>query len=202
MRELLPGIFTWARRSEPHGYDFNGFLVRRPEGNIVIDPVDPSEDDRAAIVLAGARSVVLTNRNHSRASNWVRERTGAVVLMHAADTDHARQQGTLIDAPLVPGRQVGPFTVVAAPGKSPGEIVLHWPSRRLLVIGDAVINPPEKGLSLLREQVLDDPTLLRRSVRALLALQPTTLLCGDGIPLCEHATERLSMLTQTFAGES
>ena len=37
MREILEGIFTWSRLSEPHGYDFNGYFVRHEGGNLVVD---------------------------------------------------------------------------------------------------------------------------------------------------------------------
>ncbi len=198
MRELLPGIWSWSVLSEPHGYTFNGFLIRRPEGNIVIDPVEPSEDDRAALVLGGARTVLLTNRNHSRRANLVRERTGAVVLMHAADAPHARAQGTLIDAVLAPGQRIGPLMVVPTPGKSPGEVVLHWPERRLLFIGDAVIGNPPGALSLLPDRVVDDPPLLRRSVHSLVELGPETLLLADGTPLVGDAVDRLRDLVAGF----
>lgn len=202
MRELLPGIYSWGHRSEPHGYDFNGFLVRHPGGNIVIDPVEPSPDDLAALVLGGARAIVLTNRNHSRRANLVRQRTGAIVLLHPADMEHARAQGAVIDAPLAAGQHIGPLVVVPVPGKSPGEVVLHWPERRLLFVGDAIIGHPAGALSLLREQVLDDPVQLRRSVRALLPLAPETLLCADGTARCDQATEKLRALVAGFPAET
>ena len=198
MREILPGIYTWGWRSEPHGYDFNGFLIRRPEGNIVIDPVEPSADDCAAIVLGGARTVLLTNRNHSRRANLVRERTGAVTMIHVSDASHARQQGTIIDAVLTSGQRIGPLVVVGAPGKSPGEITLHWPERRLLFVGDAVIGNPPGKLSLLREQVLDDPGQLRESVRALLKLDVQVLLLADGTACCDDASGCLQELVEGF----
>ena len=31
MHEIVPDISTWAWFSEPHGYNFNGYLVRHPE---------------------------------------------------------------------------------------------------------------------------------------------------------------------------
>ena len=34
MNEIVPDIFTWAWFSEPHGYGFNGYLVRHPAGNL------------------------------------------------------------------------------------------------------------------------------------------------------------------------
>ena len=41
MREVVAGIVGWSWLSPPHGYDFNGWLVRHPSGNVCIDPVEP-----------------------------------------------------------------------------------------------------------------------------------------------------------------
>ncbi len=53
MREIVSDIFTWPWFSEPHGYNFNGHLVRDPGGNVCIDPVEPTEDDLDALVREG-----------------------------------------------------------------------------------------------------------------------------------------------------
>ena len=66
MREIVDGILTWSWYSEPHGYDFNGHLIRESDGNICIDPVEPSDDDLEAIAREGAAWILLTDRNHSR----------------------------------------------------------------------------------------------------------------------------------------
>jgi glyoxylase-like metal-dependent hydrolase (beta-lactamase superfamily II) len=198
MREVVPGILAWRWLSEPHGYHFTGHLARHPAGNVCIDPVEPSEDVLDALVGDGVARIVLTNRNHTRRAALVRERTGAPIAIHAADAAHARRQGTPIDATLAPGERVGPFTVVGVPGKSPGEIALHWPERRLLVVGDAVIGNPPGRLALLPERVMDDPAELRRSVRALLALDVDVLLAGDGESIVGDAGARLRELVTSF----
>jgi len=36
---------------------------------------------------------------------------------------------------LTLGQKAGPLIVVGAPGKSPGEIALHWPERKILIEG-------------------------------------------------------------------
>ena len=146
----------------------------------------------------GVAKILLTNRNNSRASNAVRERTRAPVLIHRDDAAHAREQGTTIDGELRVGETIGPLDVVGAPGKSPGEVVLHWPARRLLVVGDAVIGNPPGQCSLLREKVMDDPPRLRRSVLALAGLDFDALLVGDGTPILHDAKPRLMELVQTF----
>jgi glyoxylase-like metal-dependent hydrolase (beta-lactamase superfamily II) len=198
MREIVDGIGTWSWLSEPHGYNFNGYLVHHPSGNLCIDPVESPPEVLDDLVAAGVARILLTNRNHVRRANLVRERTGAPVAIHAADAAYATEQGATIDAALVPGEQIGPFTVVAVPGKSPGEVAFHCPRRRILVVGDAVIGNPSGRLSLLRDKVLDDPARLRASVRALAELDVETLLPGDGEPILHGARARLRELVAGF----
>ena len=198
MNEVVPDILTWAWFSEPHGYNFNGYLVRHTEGNLCIDPVPPSDESLADIAQTGVARILLTNRNHSRASNVVRARTGARTLMHLDDAAHARSQGAEIDGELNVGEKIGPLTIVAVPGKSPGETALHWPERRLLIVGDAVIGNPPGHCALLREKVMDDPVRLRQSVRKLLDLEFDALLVGDGVSILHGAKSRLKELVDTF----
>jgi len=197
--EFLPGVFTWAWLSEPHGYNFNGTLVLHAQGNLCVDPVEPGEEVLDRLAKEGVSRILVTNRNHVRAANRVRERTGARLAIHPADAPYAREQGASIDAALEVGERVGPFEVVGVPGKSPGEVALHDPARRLLIVGDAVIGNPPGQLSLLRERVMDDPTRLRASVRRLLALDFDALLVGDGAPIRTGARQRLRDLVETFA---
>jgi len=200
METIATDIRTWAWFSAPHGYNFNGLLIAHPQGNICIDPVEASAADLEEIVRARPARVLLTNRNHVRAANRVRERTGARVAIHPADAPYARSQGAVIDDELGVGDRVGPLSVVAVPGKSPGEVALHWPERKILIVGDAVIGNPPGRCGLLREQVMDDPTGLRASVRNLLALDFDTLLVGDGVSILSGAKDRLRELVATFAG--
>lgn len=200
MHEILPGIFTWTWYSEPHGYDFNGHLVRVPEGNLCIDPVPPGDACLDEIARLGVAKILVTNRNHSRAANAVRARTGAQTLIHPDDAAHARAQGAVIDGDLRAGEMMGPFEVLGVPGKSPGEVALYWPDRKLLIVGDAVIGNPPGQCGLLREKVMDDPDQLRRGVRKLADLDFDTLLVGDGTSILGGAKSRLVALTATFPG--
>jgi len=200
MREIACGIQTWAWFSEPHGYDFNGHLVRGSAGNICIDPVEPSDSDLDAIASAGVSHIVLTNRNHSRAANLIRERTGAKTRIHADDVDHARSQNTEIDGALTVGDRIGPFDIITAAGKSLGEIALLWPERKILIVGDAVIGNPPGTCTLLPDRVVDDPGRLRQSVRDFLELDFDTLLVGDGVAILGEAKARLRELVETFGG--
>jgi glyoxylase-like metal-dependent hydrolase (beta-lactamase superfamily II) len=198
MREILNGIYTWPWFSEPHGYNFNGHLILHPGGNVCIDPVEPNQEDLEELARFGVSRILLTNRNHSRAANKVRARTGARTAIHPADAPHARNEGAELDDELSLGDQIGPFVVVPVPGKSPGEVAFHWPGRRILIVGDAVVGDPPGRCKLLPEKVIDDLLRLRESVRALLALDFDTLLVGDGEPILQSANDRLRALVDSF----
>ena len=199
MLEIVRDILTWSWFSEPHGYDFNGYLIRDPDGNICVDPVDPTEDDIDAIAQEGVANIILTNRNHSRASNRVRARTGARTVIHADDADLARSQNTKLDGELIIGSWIGPLEVVGVPGKSPGEVALFWHDRRILIVGDAIVGSPPGQCKFLPERVMDDPALLRSNVRKLLDLDFDILLVGDGESILQNAKARLKDLVDTFS---
>jgi glyoxylase-like metal-dependent hydrolase (beta-lactamase superfamily II) len=199
MREILNDVFTWPRFSEPHGYNFNGYLIRAPGGNLCIDPVEPSDGDLEEIARMGVARILLTNRNHSRAANRLRARTGAKTSIHPADAGHALAQGTELDGDLRAGENAGPLSVVEVPGKSAGEVVLHWPERKILIVGDAVVGNPPGRCAMLPDKVVDDPPRLRSSVSALLNLNFDVLLPGDGEPILAGAKDRLRELVNTFA---
>ncbi len=198
MREIPGDIYTWSRLSEPHGYDFNGHLIRHADGNLCIDPIEPDAAATEEIERLGVARIVLTLRNHSRAANLVRRRTGARTAIHPEDAAHARGQGTELDDEFRQGDKIGPFAVIGVPGKSPGEVALHWPERRLLLVGDAAIGNPPGRCGLLCEAAMDDPPRLRASVRKLLDLDFETLLVGDGVPILQGAKARLEELVETF----
>jgi glyoxylase-like metal-dependent hydrolase (beta-lactamase superfamily II) len=198
MRELLTDIFSWPWFSEPHGYNFNGHFIRHAGRNLCVDPVEPSEEDLAELARQGVARILITNRNHSRAANKIRARTGARTAIHPADAPHARKEGAELDDELNPGDKVGPFVVIDSPGKSLGEVVLHWPERRILLVGDAVVGDPPGRCKLLPDKVVDDPARLRDSARGLLALDFDILLVGDGVPILQSAKERLRELVDTF----
>lgn len=199
MREIVPGIFTWPWFSAKHGYDFNGYLILHPDGNLCVDPVEPDAEARALMSKVGVASILLTNRNHTRASASIREQTGASIAAHAADAEYARKQGVSVDGELRPGEKVGPFDIVPLPGKSPGEVALHWRERRILVVGDACVGRIPGELALLPDQVIDDVAQLQESLRRVAAeVDFETLLLGDGTSLLTGGRAALVRLVDSF----
>jgi len=196
MREILPGVLTWPWFSERHGYDFNGYLLRLPGGNLCVDPVEMPREVLEEIRALGVQRIVLTNRNHFRASMKVKEGTGAPIAIHPADAPFAREKGTSIDEELLPGQRIGPLEVVAAPGKSPGEVALHWPERRTLLVGDACVGKPPGSCALLPDAVIGDKARLLDSLRALAELDFDALLLADGAPIVSGGRAALRRLLE------
>jgi glyoxylase-like metal-dependent hydrolase (beta-lactamase superfamily II) len=198
METILGDVLTWSWFSEPHGYNFNGLLIPSPDGDICIDPVEPNEAVLSELIRRGVSRILLTNRNHVRAANKVRERTGARCYIHPEDAAYAKGQGAVLDGELHEGEKIGPLEVIGVSGKSPGEVAFLWPARKILIVGDAVVGNPPGQLSLLRERVMDDPARLRRSVQQLLALDFDTILVGDGVSIVGDAKQRLQELVNSF----
>lgn len=199
MDEIVPDIWMWSWFSERHKYNFNGYLVRSPSANVCVDPVETSNEVLSEIASRPVAVVVLTNRNHVRAANKVRERTGAQVFIHPADAAYAVTQGAIIDDYLEIGQKLGPLHVLPAYGKSPGEVALHWPERKVLIVGDACVGNPPGVCSLLPDRVMDDPIALRRSLRHLATeVDFDALLVGDGKPIISGGRAALQALVATF----
>jgi glyoxylase-like metal-dependent hydrolase (beta-lactamase superfamily II) len=198
METILGDVITWSWFSEPHGYNFNSLLIPDLDGNFCIDPVEPNDQVMKELVQTGVDSILLTNRNHVRAVNKIRDHTGARCYIHPADAAYAKGQGAALDDELLDGESIGPFKVIGVSGKSPGEVALLWPARKTLIVGDAVIGNPPGRLSLLHERVMDDPAGLRRSVRQLLELDFDTILVGDGVHIIGDAKNRLKELVAGF----
>ena len=86
MREILNDIFTWPWFSEPHGYNFNGHLIRHPEGNLCIDPVEPGEEGLppgAVVFLHGLFSLGLGLYDHVPSLDIVMHLAGGVTIAYS-----------------------------------------------------------------------------------------------------------------------
>jgi glyoxylase-like metal-dependent hydrolase (beta-lactamase superfamily II) len=198
METILGDVLTWSWFSEPHGYNFNSLLIPDPDGNLCIDPVEPSNEALNELVRRGVSRILLTNRNHVRAANRIRERTGARCYIHPEDAAYAKGQGAVIDGEIHEGERIGALEVIGVSGKSPGEVAFLWRERRTMIVGDAVVGNPPGRLSLLPERVMDDPARLQRSIQQLLALDFDTILVGDGISVIGDAKQRLQELVDSF----
>jgi len=88
---------------------------------------------------------------------------------------------------LQEGDEVAGFTVLEAPGHSPGHVAFWRESDRVLILGDVLNNMNVRtGIPGLHEPpafFTPDPVLNRESARRLAALEPALACFGHGAPL-------------------
>jgi glyoxylase-like metal-dependent hydrolase (beta-lactamase superfamily II) len=198
MHEILPRIFTWGSTYEDRPWDLNGYALALDGGSILIDPPAPEEKDWPKFeALRPVSRIVLTNRDHLRDAELFRQKFGARLV---AGVNEVKQfMPVVIDETVREDDLIaGLLRVIHLPGKSPGEIGLlldsesHPASREhggILFLGDAIIGNPPGALGLIPEHKLDDPGLLRQSLRKLLNYQFNVLLFCDGRPVLNGGRE-------------
>ncbi|HTJ44533.1 MAG TPA: hypothetical protein VL463_20655 [Kofleriaceae bacterium] len=182
---VIDDVWRWSVWNEPRKLWFNGHLLRIGDAAILVDPVAVTEDVAEAIDEAGARCgrwlCVITNADHSRAAEQMRERFGAQIWIARGDAERAELAALAPDDTIDDGDVICGVKIVRIPDvKTPGEIALYWVARRALVVGDAAIGRPSGALSMLAPEKFRDPAAARASVAKLAALGVDIVLVGDG----------------------
>lgn len=175
---VVPGVWFWSRWQPDRNLDFNGFFVEGAEGNLVVDPIEPDEATLAELRERGVATILITNRDHERASAAVAAATGAEVVASALDAPLLAQPVTRT---VAPGDVVHGWTVLGLDGfKTAGEIVLYRRDLRAAIVGDAIWGTPAGALTLMPDAKLADPVRAALSARSLRERWVDHLLVGDG----------------------
>lgn len=181
MKQLhRPDLFTWSVYQPQLRIDFNSFLWRRANGNVLVDPLPLGAEDEAHLhELGGAAWIVATNSDHVRGAREIARRTGARLLVPAAERarfpipfDRALADG---DEPF------GGVVVRELQGsKTPGELALVLGDTALF--GDLVRAHRADALMLLPQPKLRSRDEAVASLRRLRQLHPAIrhVLVGDG----------------------
>jgi uncharacterized cupin superfamily protein len=182
---VVRGVWSWSRWQPDRNLDFNGFFAESPDGNLAVDPVEPDEATLEDLRARGVATVLVTNRDHERASAAVAAATGAEIVASALD-------GPLLTRPpdrtVQPGDKVRGWTVIGLDGcKTAGEIALYDRERRAGIVGDVLWGTPAGALTLMPDAKLADPPRAVLSLRRLRALSIDHLLVGDGACLFGNA---------------
>ncbi len=185
-------FWCWSRFDEDRNIDFNSWLWRRPEGNVVIDPLPLSEHDaRHVEALGGVAWVIITNSDHLRVARAFVDR-GAKVAGPSAEK---QTLGIACDRWLADGDEIASAEVVALNGsKTPGELALILEGDTL-VTGDLIRAQQGGSLNLLPPAKLEDEAAARQSVARLANREKIAhVLVGDGWPIFRHGHARLNEL--------
>jgi glyoxylase-like metal-dependent hydrolase (beta-lactamase superfamily II) len=184
-------LYGWSRFDPARNLDFHSVVWVRPDGNVVIDPLELSAHDRKHLdELGGAAWIVITNSDHVRDAPAVADATGARLAGPAAERDAfpmACDRWLEDGDELVPGLRV--FALDGS--KTPGELALVLEGSTLIT-GDLVRAHQAGRLCLLPDAKLTDPDAARASVGRLARLGSIdAVLTGDGWPIFRHGGEAL-----------
>ncbi|MBV8150080.1 MAG: hypothetical protein JOY59_00860 [Candidatus Eremiobacteraeota bacterium] len=179
---IVSGVWTWKRWQPDRSMDFNSWFVKEAEGNVAIDPLEPDAEDLAQIEEHGGVAwILITNRDHERATRTFVERFDAQVASSAADANEL----SVTVAQRLEGGEFRGWQIIELEGfKTNGEIALYSPARRTVILGDALWGDPAGSLRLGAEAKVQDAQRAMQSMRKVLALPDLAhVLVGDGVSL-------------------
>lgn len=184
---VVSGVWSWSRWQPDRGLDFNAFFIETSEGNLVVDPLEPDDETLAELISRGVAAVVVTNRDHERATASVAQATGAQVIASSLDAPLLAQA---VGRTVEPGDVVHGWTVLGFDGlKTAGEIALVDRMRKAAIVGDALWGKPAGALTIMPK--VADPERAALSLRALRAAHVEHLLVGDGACIFGNAYEAI-----------
>jgi glyoxylase-like metal-dependent hydrolase (beta-lactamase superfamily II)/ferredoxin len=189
--EGLPDVLFCGYASES-SYGASSWLVRRPDGNVLVDSPRMASTlaDRIA-ELGGVTTMVLTHRDDVADHAAWRERFGCERVIHRADVSSDTRDCERIvdgDTELAPD-----LRVLAVPGHTRGSIALLW--RDVLFTGDHLwANDAEDGLEAGRDVCWYSWPEQRRSVARLAEVPFTWVVPGHGRRF--HASSPAAMRTE------
>jgi len=173
---VVSGVSSWSRWQPDRGLDFNSFFAEHAEGNLVVDPLEPDAETLAELRARGVAAVLVTNRDHERASAALGEAVGAPVVASALDAPLLARRP---DRTVEPGEFLMGWRVVGFEGlKTEGEIALVDRRRNAAIVGDALWGKPAGALTIMPK--VADVGRAALSLRALRASHVDHLLVGDG----------------------
>ncbi len=200
-KTILPGVSYWSRYQADRGIDFSGFHWQREGGGVLVDPMEMSEFEAAALrERGGARWILLSNFDHLRATAQLKRACDAKVAAPAGERERFGPGAELVDtwfesqADLPEDLRESVDIHVLRGGKSAIEAAFFLRGPDALLFGDLVRSHVSGALCLLPEPKIADRAAVIESLRPLRDVPARAILLGDGDCLFRGAREALGEL--------
>jgi glyoxylase-like metal-dependent hydrolase (beta-lactamase superfamily II) len=139
--------------------------------------------------------IIEGKRKSTRVSIWPKPPLKAYYTQFGLALGFDGHKPCLVDQSLKEGDHIGPLTIVASPGHTPGCLSFHWPEKKALFVGDVIVTWPRveagwAGLTLDMKQNI-------KSVGKLSDFGDTEIVgVGHGEPIGEGGIEVLKKLRE------
>lgn len=192
IQEVTSNLHGWSCFHEQWKIDFDSYALKTPEGVVFVDPMKPAPSVIKQLEALGEPiSIYLTNAHHDRDADWFRKRYEIQIYAHEkakSDCD------TKLDVLVLDGEKLpGGLKAIHLPGSTASELALYTKqSGGIVLIGDALLNHPAKGVSLLPEPYIEDRKVALQSLKKLLDLNFKTATFAHGDPLVDGAKRQIA----------
>jgi glyoxylase-like metal-dependent hydrolase (beta-lactamase superfamily II) len=139
--------------------------------------------------------IIEGKRKSTKVSIWPKAPLGAYYTQFGLAVGFDGHKPCLVDRALKEADHVGPLTIVATPGHTPGCLAFHWPEKKALFVGDVIVTWPRveagwAGLTLDMKQNI-------QSVGKLSDFGDTEIVgVGHGEPIAAGGIEVLKKLRE------
>ena len=198
--ESYPAI-TWEIYSEEHRVLLTSHAFFLEGSWWVFDPISISNSVFESWItkqfnvdlLKANWNILLTNGNHERSvANWTKDRGQCSIHVTAGSELESIAQN--IWDPKTETVDLGPWKRIRLEGGAPGETAYYLEKSKAVVVGDALVNLPDRGFEILPDKYCEDPAKLRGSLNKLRALELEKLWTAHGKSINKGAGVALSRL--------
>ncbi len=192
LNAVTSSLFGWASYHPQWKIDFNSYALKTSDGVVFVDPTMPAPPVLKQLEKLGdPLAIVLTNAHHERAADAFRKHFDVQIYAHEkaqSDCD------TKVDVLVVNGETLpGGLKAIFLPVVTTSEMALFTKlAGGILMLGDALLNPPDKGLELLPDEFIEDKKEARRSLAVLLDYNFKIATFGHGDPITKDAKKVLA----------
>lgn len=161
--EVFPGVFRWEAFSPEHKVELTSHAVVLHRRIFCFDPICLTAGKLAALETRGRpEAIILTNGNHERyAANWSARWK---VPIWAAETAGLRMAGLKL-LPRGGASWKEAWELLSLEGGGPGETAFFCAELSLLVVGDAIVNLPYRGLEILPAKYCVNRSVLEANLK-------------------------------------
>ena len=192
LNKITSSLFGWATFQTQWKIDFNSYALKTADGVVFVDPTMPTPAVMKQLEALGEPlAIVLTNAHHERDADAFRRHYDVQIYAHEkaqSDCD------TKVDVQAVDGEKLpGGLKAIFLPGVTTSEMALFAKDvSRVLLIGDALLSAPDKGLQLLPEEFIEDKKQARASLQKLLEYNFKIVTFAHGDPIVKDAKKALA----------